>query len=54
MKTQIGAIVPAESLNVEVFKKDYIEIFENVNPRDRKPMKLEFIEQDGYIEVWGE
>jgi hypothetical protein len=54
MSTQVGVIVPGESLDVEAFKKDYIEKFENVDPRDRKPMKLEFIEKDGYIEVMGE
>ena len=53
MSTQVGVIIPGESLDVEAFKKDYIETFENSDPRDRKPMKLEFIEKDGYVEVFG-
>ena len=54
MKKQVGVIVLGEGLNVEASKQRFRDDFENVDPKVKKPIKLEFVENDGAIEVWEE
>ena len=54
MKKQIGVIVLGEGLNPEAPMQRFRDEFENVDPKVKKPIKLEFVENDGAIEVWEE
>jgi hypothetical protein len=54
MKQQLGLIMAGNGINVEAFKQGFRDEHENVDPKDRKPIKLAFVENDGAVEVWEE